>query len=94
MFIVLVDSKNFQNSMKNAKNNRKYPQNPKGYYTVNITIQGKKCKVKIINESYIEYKLEVEARDKLSEEFLDFLAYYLQSEGFYEEARKYNLEWN
>lgn len=94
MFIVLVASKNFQNFMRNAKNNRKYLQNPEGYYTTNITLRGKKCRVKIINESFIEYKLEVESKDKLPEEFLNFLAYYLQSEGFYDEAKKHNLEWN
>ncbi len=93
-FTALARLKNFQNFMRNEKNNKKYQQNPEGYYTTNITIRGKRCRVKIINESCMEYKLEVESKDKLSEEFLDFLAYYLQTEGFYDEAKKHNLEWN
>lgn len=80
--------------MKKQKNKGGYPQNPNGYYNINITMRGIKCNVKIINESYNSFKLEVASKKTLTQEFLDFIGYYMQEEGFNEEARKYNLEWD
>jgi hypothetical protein len=77
---------------KNIKN--KHPQNPKGYYNVNLVIRGVKCNVKIINESFNEYRVEVNAKQNLTQEFLNYIAYYMEKEGFYEEAQKHNLFWN
>ena len=80
--------------MKKEKNKGSYPQNPKGFYTINLTLRGIKCKVKIINDSYNKFRIEVESKSILSDEFLDFIGQYMQNEGFNEEARKHNLEWN
>ena len=79
--------------MKKEKNKGSYPQNPEGYYNVNLTLRGIKCNVKIINESYNKFKLEVMSKKTLSEDFLTFIGEYLSQEGFNEEARKHNLEW-
>jgi hypothetical protein len=80
--------------MKKEKNKGNYTQNPKGYYNVNLTLRGIRCNVKIINESYNKFKLEVQSKKILSDDFLKFIGEYLENEGFNEEARKHNLEWN
>ena len=79
--------------MKKTKNKGSYPQNPKGHYNIDLTLRGVKCNVRIINESYNKFKLEVSSKKTLSEEFLTFIGEYLNQEGFNEEARKHNLEW-
>jgi hypothetical protein len=43
---------------------------------------------------YNSFKLEVASKKTLNQEFLDFIGYYMHEEGFNEEARKYNLEWD
>lgn len=79
--------------MKKEKNKGSYPQNPEGYYTVDLILRGIKCNIKIINESFNKFKLEVTSKKTLSKEFLTFIGEYLSNEGFNEEARKYNLKW-
>jgi hypothetical protein len=80
--------------MKNPKSkNKSYPPNPNGHYVVDLKIRGITCKVTIMNESFLEYKVEVKAKKELSQEFLNYIAKYMELEGFYDEAQKHNIFW-
>jgi hypothetical protein len=80
--------------MKKAKNKGGYQPNPSGHYNIDIIIRGIKCNVTIINDAYNKFRFEVKSKKTLSQEFLDYIGEYFEQEGFSEEARKHNLEWN
>lgn len=60
-------------------------------YKVNLTFKDVKCNVSINNIDDYEFEIYVKANKKLTPKDLQALKNYLESEGFNDEARKYNL---
>lgn len=60
-------------------------------YKVNLTFKNVKCNILIKNIDDYEFEIYVKANKKLESKDLQALKNYLESEGFNDEARKYNL---
>lgn len=60
-------------------------------YKVNLTFKDVKCIVLINSIDDYEFEIYVKANKKLTPKDLQALKSYLESEGFNDEARKYNL---
>ncbi len=60
-------------------------------YKINLTFKNVKCNILIKNIDDYEFEIYVKANKKLEPKDLQALKNYLESEGFNDEARKYNL---
>lgn len=60
-------------------------------YNINLIFKNVKCNVLINNIDDYEFEIRVKANKKMTSKDLQALKNYLESEGFNDEARKYNL---
>jgi hypothetical protein len=67
--------------------------NPKGPYNLKFTFKGVDWDITIENIEENDYKVTAKSNKKVEPEMIDALKYYLQQEGFEEEAKKHNIYW-
>ena len=65
--------------------------NPSGPYNVKFKFKNVEWDITIENISEDDYKVTARSSIKVDEKEIDILKYYLQEEGFEEEAQKHNL---
>ena len=67
--------------------------NPQGPYRVKLIYKGIDCHIQMKSISEYEFDIRVKTKQKMTESDLFGLKYYLDAEGFTNEARKHNLMW-
>lgn len=72
---------------------KKIRTNPSGPYNVRFQFKGVEWDITIENVTENDYKVTARSNIKVAENEIDVLKYYLQEEGFEEEAKKHNLLW-
>jgi hypothetical protein len=90
--------KNFyENDDGDAYHTKKYKKklklNPKGPYNVKMTFSGIYLDIIIQNTKVDEFKITVKSSSTINESTLEVLKRYLRSEGFEDDAQKWNLFW-
>lgn len=72
---------------------KKIKTNPSGPYNLKFQFKGVKWDITIENVTEDDYKVIARSDVKINESEIESLKYYLQEEGFEEEAKKHNLFW-
>ncbi len=67
--------------------------NPAGVYRIKITYQKVKCNIMIKSIDDYEFDIYVKTNKKITNNQLEGLKQYLETEGYFNEARKHNLYW-
>jgi hypothetical protein len=76
-----------------TKNKKTFKVNPKGPYTLKITVKGILWNVVIKSISHNDFKVKALSNKKASKNDLEVLKVYLDKEGFIDAAKKHNLYW-
>jgi hypothetical protein len=73
---------------------KNFKTNPAGPYNVKFQFKNIEWDITIKNITENDYKVIARSNIKVDQDEIEILKYYLQEEGFEEEAKKHNLFWN